>query len=113
MERKRLLEREIEFHNEWATSVDPAAVNVRAGFTEPTAVENQFIIERMEPLAGKRVLDVGAGIGGSSVYFALQGADVTASETSEGMVKFAIALGRRHGVQIERVVAAGQQLRVK
>ena len=39
-------------------------------------MENQWILELMGDLRGKKLLDIGAGLGESSVYFALQGADV-------------------------------------
>lgn len=105
-----VLEREKAFHDEWARQVDLDRLPVREAFEGPTAVENQFILRRMGPLAGKRLLDVGAGLGESSVYFALQGARVTAVDLSPAMVTTAVELGRRHGVQIEGVVCGAEHL---
>ncbi|MBI3696377.1 MAG: methyltransferase domain-containing protein, partial [Acidobacteria bacterium] len=92
-------EKEIQFHDDWARSVDLPQVAVREAFEAPTALENQFILRSMGPLQGKRVLDVGAGMGESSVYFALLGAEVTCTDLSPGMVDCAVRLGRFHGVK--------------
>ena len=113
MDAKEIFEREIVFHDEWAASTDPEKVDVYAAFEAPTSVENQFILSQMGSLAGKRLLDIGAGLGESSVYFALQGAEVTTSDISKGMVDFALALGRRHGVEMKGVVAAGEELQIE
>ena len=69
--------REARFHNTWASETKLGDILVRESFEAPTAVENQFILQRMGDLRGKKLLDIGAGLGESSVYFALQGADVT------------------------------------
>src|SRR6476661_8607083 len=87
--------RETIFHDGWASSTSVASVRVRECFEAPTAVENQFILQKMGPLAGKRLLDVGAGLGESSVYFALQGADVTMIDISPQMIEKACEVGRR------------------
>lgn len=101
---------EIAFHDEWASSLSLDEINVHEAFEAPTAMENRFILNHMGPLAGKRVLDIGVGLGESSVYFALQGADVTCTDISPGMVNTAIRLARFHGVEIQGVVMAGEEL---
>jgi SAM-dependent methyltransferase len=75
-------------------------------------VENKAILKLMGDLRGKRLLDVGAGLGESSVYFALQGAEVTAIDISPGMVKCAVELGKLHGVEITGVAQSGEDLNV-
>jgi SAM-dependent methyltransferase len=105
-------EKELHFHNAWASATDLATVDVRAAFEAPTAVENQFILRLLGPLSGKNVLDVGAGLGESSVYFALQGARVTSTDLSPSMVETAARLAARHHVAIETVVSAGETLEV-
>src|SRR5205823_11997459 len=82
---------------------------VREAFEAPTALENRFILGRMGELRGKRLLDIGCGLGESSVFFALQGAQVTATDLSPGMVATAVELGRLHGVAVEGIVASGEQ----
>lgn len=105
-------ESEAAFHDEWARSVDLKSIRVHEAFEAPTAMENRFILRLMGPLRGKRILDVGAGLGESSVYFALQGAEVTATDLSPAMVENAVSLARLHGVSIEGQVIAGEQLSV-
>ena len=104
---------ETEFHDEWARSTPVDQINVYEAFEAPTAPENKFILSKMGDLRGKRLLDVGAGLGESSVYFALQGAEVTTSDISPGMVEKAIELGKHHGVQLEGLVAAGETIDVE
>ena len=106
-------ERESRFHDAWAASTDIAAVDVRAAFEGPTALENQFILQLLGTLPGKRVHDVGAGLGESSVYFALQGASVTCTDLSPSMVDTASRLGKRHGVTLTAVVSSGETLLVQ
>jgi SAM-dependent methyltransferase len=103
-------EREAAFHDAWANSTRLDDVLVRECFEAPTALENQFILSRMGPLSGKRLLDIGAGLGESSVYFALQGASVTLVDISPQMVATALGLGRKFGVQLEGIVAGGENL---
>ena len=104
--------REAAFHDAWACNTPLEDVLVRECFEAPTAVENQFILSRMGPLAGKRLLDIGAGLGESSVYFALQGACVTTVDISPAMVETALRLGERYGVQLEGIVSTGEDLNV-
>lgn len=104
--------REQEHHDEWASAVRVEDVRVREAFESPTAMENKFILREMGDLRGRRVLDVGAGLGESSVYFAMQGADVTLTDLSPGMVDFALRLGRHHGVEMRGVVAPAEDLDV-
>lgn len=104
--------REVDFHNEWAAATELDKIRVREAFESPTAMENHWILQKIGPIAGKRVLDLGAGLGESSVYFALMGADVTTSDISPRMVELAISLGEFHGVNIKGLVAAGENLEI-
>lgn len=79
-------------------------------FEGPTALENKFILSKMGSLRGKKLLDIGAGLGESSVYFALQGAQVTLVDISPQMVATALELGRRFGLQMEGVIASAEGL---
>jgi SAM-dependent methyltransferase len=87
-------------------------VLVRESFEAPTAMENRFILSRMGDLEGKRLLDIGSGLGESSVYFALQGAQVTMADISPGMVQTGRDLGRKYGVEIEGIVSGAEELEV-
>lgn len=105
-------EREAAFHDAWASNTRIEQVLVRECFEAPTALENQFILRLMGPLAGKSLLDIGAGLGESSVYFALQGARVTIVDISPQMVDAALSLGRRYGVELRAIVSGAEDLRL-
>lgn len=104
--------RETEFHDQWAASTDLAQVPVHASFHGPTALETRFILQRLGDVRGKRVLDIGCGLGEASVAFALLGAHVTATDLSPGMVEAARRLAAHHGVALEGVVGAAETLAV-
>jgi 2-polyprenyl-3-methyl-5-hydroxy-6-metoxy-1,4-benzoquinol methylase len=106
------IEREAKFHDAWALSTNVKDILVTSCFEAPTAVENMAIIKEMGPLKGKKVLDIGAGLGESSVYFALRGAIVTTTDLSPEMVKLAIDLGKEHGVELEGIVSSAEGLNV-
>ena len=103
---------EADFFNRWAQSVRVEDIRVHDAFEAPTAPENKLILRRMGDLRGRRLLDVGADLGESSVYFALQGAEVTATDISPGMVDFAKRLAQHHGTSISGVVCPAEQLAV-
>jgi 2-polyprenyl-3-methyl-5-hydroxy-6-metoxy-1,4-benzoquinol methylase len=103
-------QREAAFHDAWASRTRVEDVLVCECFEAPTALENQFILAHMGPLAGKKLLDIGAGLGESSVYFALQGANVTAVDVSPQMVETTLALGRKFRVQLEGIVSSAEDL---
>jgi SAM-dependent methyltransferase len=107
-----LHQREADFHDQWARDTDIRSISVREAFEAPTAMENRFLLEKMGSLTGKRLLDVGAGLGESSVYFALRGAQVTTSDISPEMVETTLRLGRLHGAALEGVVSTGEDLSV-
>jgi SAM-dependent methyltransferase len=104
--------READFHDAWASHTPIEDVLVRECFEAPTAVENRFILERMGSLHGKTLLDIGAGLGESSIYFALQGARVTTVDISPLMVEKVLTLGKKYGVELEGIVSGGENLDV-
>lgn len=55
-------------------------------------------IEQISPLAGKRILEVGAGSGSLAVWLALQGAEVTGIDVSAGILEVAERRARISGV---------------
>lgn len=102
--------REAAFHDGWASSTRMEDILVRECFEAPTALENRFILDRLEPLSGKKLLDIGAGLGESSVYFALRGARVTTVDISPQMVEMALGLGKNYGVELEGIVSSAEDL---
>ncbi len=107
-----LPQKEARFHDAWAAGTRLDDVPVEVALEAITAPENRFILERMGDLRGKRVLDVGAGLGETSVYFALRGAEVTMVDVSPQMVDFAVRLGRSRGVEITGLVSAAEDINV-
>jgi SAM-dependent methyltransferase len=101
---------EAEFHDRWAESEAAEGIQVREAFEAPTALENRFILGLLGSLEGQRVLDVGSGLGESSIYFALQGADVTALDISPKMVELCVENAKRYGVEVTGVVSTGEDL---
>jgi SAM-dependent methyltransferase len=108
--RTDLHRREAEFSDEWAQSTPIDDVMVRQYFEAPTALENRFIMNLLGPIEGKSVLDIGAGLGESSVYFALRGCSVTMVDISPEMVRLAGRLAERHGVSIQGFVMSAEDL---
>jgi SAM-dependent methyltransferase len=104
--------REAAFHDAWASKTRLEDVLVRECFEAPTAVENQYILSRIGELRGKKLLDIGVGLGESSVYFALRGAKVTAVDISPLMIEKVVTLGQRYGVEIEGRISDGEDLNV-
>ena len=109
---ERVLERERRFHDGWASRTAVADVRVRAAFEAITAPENRFILERMGDLRGRRLLDLGSGLGEAAVYFALRGARVTATDISPEMCALAAETAGRHGVAVETIATPVERLDV-
>jgi len=100
------------FHDEWAASVDVSAIDVRAANTACTAPEMRAIRAALGSLRGKKLLDVGCGLGEASVYFALEGADVTATDISSGMLANVRRLAALNGVVVRTIVSASEDFGV-
>jgi 2-polyprenyl-3-methyl-5-hydroxy-6-metoxy-1,4-benzoquinol methylase len=80
--------------------------------TACTAPEMRSIRASLGPLRGKRLLDVGCGLGEASVFFALEGADVTATDISSGMLDAAQRLAAANNVALRTVVSASEDLAI-
>ena len=109
-EAEAIFEREISFHDEWAETTPIESIDVCEAFENPLAPENQLARSLMGDLAGKKVLDVGTGLGESAVYFALQGAEVTATDISPKMVQLAQQLAAYHHTSINTLVSTAEKL---
>ncbi len=102
--------REAEFHDEWARSVDPASVDVAAVWKGIGCPEVTWIADRLGDVSGKRLLDLGSGLGEASVWFAMQGADVTAFDVSPQMLDVVRDVATLHGVAVKTVVGDAEDL---
>jgi 2-polyprenyl-3-methyl-5-hydroxy-6-metoxy-1,4-benzoquinol methylase len=106
------IQNEREFHDVWANSEDVEKIDVLASNEVCTAPEMRFITQRLGNIKGKRLLDVGCGLGEASVYFAIQGADVTSSDLSQGMLDATSRLAHANGVKIKQHVASAEDMQL-
>jgi len=104
------LEREQQFHDDWAAKIDAGALDVRVFWEGSTCPENRFILRHIRPLAKKRVLELGCGAGENSVYLALQGAECVATDVSPGMLETTRSLAKRYNTQVECALADAMQI---
>lgn len=114
-ERAEVLSRlanEREFHDAWADSEDAEKIDVRASNEVCTAPEMRYITQCLGDMRGKRLLDVGCGLGEASVYFALQGADVTSADLSQGMLDATSRLAQANGVSVKKHLASAEDMQL-
>ena len=102
--------RERDFHDAFARGTRVEDIDVRGIFESPGSVDNGYVRSRLGDLNGQRVLDLGCGMGESSVFLALQGARVSACDISGEMIQKARELAALHGVRIEAVEAPSDRL---
>jgi len=95
-----IFNKEESFHDQWADSTNIDEVKVDEFFEACTVPENRIIIEALGDLRGKKVIELGCGLGEAAVYFAKHGAEVTATDISSGMVRLAEKVAEKHGVKI-------------
>jgi 2-polyprenyl-3-methyl-5-hydroxy-6-metoxy-1,4-benzoquinol methylase len=107
---QKRIQNEREFHDTWAESEDVANIDVRLSNEVCTAPEMRFIVERLENIQGKRLLDIGCGLGEASVYFALLGAEVTSSDLSQGMLDATTRLAEANGVRVKQHIASAEDM---
>ena len=62
------------------------------------------------PIAGRRVLDVGAGFGALALYYAHLGAEVVAVDPNEQRMRVAVEIAKRHGLALSAVAGHAQSL---
>jgi SAM-dependent methyltransferase len=96
-----LKQREEQFHDEWASSIDPADVAVDVSWSAVTCPEHAWIRDKLGDLRGKRVLDLGCGAGEAAVWFAKQGAEVVASDLSPEFLNLVEKVADLHGVRVQ------------
>lgn len=101
-------ERERIHHNKWAA--EEKDDNAPAYFDHFLALENKWITQRLPPLTGLKVLDIGCGLGEASLFFARSGGCVTAVDVSEEMVKHSVTAARSEGLNVRGVVSSAEDL---
>jgi SAM-dependent methyltransferase len=90
-------EREQEF---WDDHIPPLEVCL-AQFSRGPAPNVRLLIESLEPLRGRRVLDLGSGAGVLSAWLAGRGASVTAVDVSPRSIARSEALFDAIGLEVE------------
>jgi len=98
------------FHDNWAAAETAGDVEIISAFEAMTAPENRFILKKVGSLHGRKLLDIGTGLGESAIYFAKLGAVVTAVDISPKMIEICAENARRHGVVVTTHVATGEDL---
>jgi SAM-dependent methyltransferase len=98
------------FHDQWAAGVDVASIDIRRMNEACTAPEMRQITAALGDLRGRTLLDVGCGLGEAAVYFALRGAEVTATDISPGMCDATRRLAAVNGVGVVTHVSAAEDL---
>jgi ubiquinone/menaquinone biosynthesis C-methylase UbiE len=104
------LEKERQFHDHWASTINLETLKVEDYFESVTAPENRFILKHLGDIQGKTLLDLGCGAGENSVYFAKQGAHCFAVDYAPKMVELALKLAEKNGVKIEGATANAMAL---
>lgn len=104
--------KERAFHDAWADSERPELIDVRAANEACTAPEMRYITHRLGDVRGKRLLDVGCGLGEASVYFAMLGADVTSADLSPGMLAATGRLAESNGVRVTPHLSAAEDMQL-
>lgn len=102
--------REREFHDQWASTIDPREVPVIETFRASTSPEARWLLNAMGDLRNKSVLELGSGAGEGAVYFAMQGANVMATDLSPGMLELVGRVAAVHGVTVERQLCSAEDL---
>lgn len=101
---------EEEFHDQWAEDTDVSGIDVVKMNESITAPEMRFITKSLGDLKGKSLLDIGCGLGEASVYFALQGANVTSTDISGGMLEVTQKLATQNGVKVNTHKSTAEDL---
>ncbi len=112
-ETAKRLHAEEHFHDDWASVEDALKINVRQMNEASTAPEMRYIRQALGDLTGKTLLDIGCGLGEASVYFALEGADVTATDLSQKMLDVAKQLAEKNGTTIKIHKSAAENLALR
>ncbi|MFW6296074.1 MAG: class I SAM-dependent methyltransferase [Halothece sp.] len=99
------LNKERQFHDNWAEEIDVKGIHVKDYFEACTAPENRFILQELGDIQGKYLLDLGCGAGENSVYFSQKGARCVAADYSPKMVEVALQLAAANGVVVKGCVA--------
>ncbi len=105
LSQKRLDDEEV-FHDEWAESESSENIDVILCNESITSPEMRYITQKLGNLKGKKILDMGCGLGEASIYFALKGAEVTACDISPKMLDKVTDLAKKYNVEVNTHVSS-------
>ena len=97
--KKKNHQSEEHFHDEWALSVDVKEVDVVAQFEGITSPEYAYAMKQLGRMKGKKILNLGSGIGEETVYLAKQKAQVTAIDISKQMLEVTKRLAKQNRIR--------------
>lgn len=100
---EQVIAKEISFHDHWARGLRARDVPVLESFTAPTCPENRFLLKGAGHLEQADFLELGAGMGEASVFFARQGARVVATDISPEMLNLIQRVAQLHQVGLRTV----------
>jgi len=103
-----MVKTEEKFHDEWAVTTDVRSIDIVQMNEAQTAPEMRCIRKLLGDLHGKRLLDVGCGLGEGAAYFALQGAEVMAMDISQKMLDAAMELARHNRTKISVIKGSAE-----
>ena len=101
---------EEHFHDLWALSVAPESVNLKAAWGSTSSPETEWIMSQLGDLKGRRILELGTGVGEGAASLALLGADVTATDVSREMLNLAEKVAKLNGAEIQTSQVSAEDL---
>lgn len=99
MKKKQNFKSEEHFHDEWAHSVSIKELDIEAQFNGSTGPEYKQLVDYLGDVKGKKVLNLGCGLGEEAVYLAKLGANVVAIDISKGMIDATKKLAKKYKVE--------------
>ncbi|WP_300756003.1 class I SAM-dependent methyltransferase [uncultured Brachyspira sp.] len=104
---------EEKFHDEWAKSEKIDSILVDDNFESCVVPEKKFVMSNLGDIKDKKLLDIGCGLGESSVYFAKKGAEVYASDISMEMLRKTLELADIHNVKLNVLKSTSDKIDIE